>query len=380
MSKQIPTSAQPAGTCPSAFRSFADAASCPMWVAGANGEWIHFNRAWIRFTGQSPESTARHGLVASADPHDGNRVQDVFDRILREKEPYTFEYRLRRVDGSFRWVQATGAPILDPNGELLGYLGSCIDIHESKASEDSHLALQRQLVQAQKMESLGQFSVRIAHDLNNVLSVIRGHLQLLERVREDHDRFHQSASMALVGCEQGSQLIQDLLRFGSPATSERKCTDARSFVQHAIDFVRNLIDKNITFHLGAGGDRDQILIDVNQMQQVFTNLFINAQHAMNGSGNIHVSFAHRTVTAEQSSNELAPGSYVEIAVLDDGPGIPAENLSRVFEPFYTTKSVGIGTGLGLAVAYTIVKNHGGWIEASSPRDGGAKLSVILPLA
>lgn len=255
------------------FRTFADAASVLIWITGPDKKCIFFNRAWLNFTGRSLAEELEAGYSSSIHPEDLERLYPQYEQAFDERRPFAFEYRLRRHDGEYRWILDNGAPVVGSNDTFLGYIGSCADIHAIKAADQERSKLQRQLFQSQKMESLGQFSARIAHDVNNALGVIRGHMQMLERVRTSPEKYQHCIDMALVGCDQGAQLIQDLLRFGSPATTAPVNTSARALVDKAVEFVGSVIDKKIRLRTLPGGERDQVLVDENQLLQVFTNLF-----------------------------------------------------------------------------------------------------------
>jgi two-component system cell cycle sensor histidine kinase/response regulator CckA len=175
-------------------------------------------------------------------------------------------------------------------------------------------------------------------------------------------------------------MIQSLLRFGSPAASRVATVSARDFMEKTIKFLSSIVDKRVEVTLAPGQETEKVEIDENQLLQVFTNLVINAQHAMPKGGAITISIQPRDIVwgPGTSYSGVKPGRYMEIAIQDTGTGIARENLQRVFEPFFTTKEPGVGTGLGLSVAYSIVQNHRGWIEVTSPPGSGARFIVVLP--
>lgn len=236
-----------------------------------------------------------------------------------------------------------------------------------------------QVARSQRLESLGQLSGKVAHDVNNFLGVIRGHLQLLERLQNDPIRHQNSIDMALEACEHSSALLRRVLDYGSPVSPERSVLSARALIERAVEFARVILSPQIVISVEYSSNEQCIEVNASEMLQVFTNLFLNAQYEMSGGGTLTIYVEELSLASISAARPWArPGKYIAIRVKDSGRGISPQDLSKIFEPYYTTKPDGAGTGLGLSAADSIVRAHGGWMEASSSADSGAILSVVLP--
>lgn len=231
-----------------------------------------------------------------------------------------------------------------------------------------------QLINAEKLASLGRMAAGVAHELNSPLTgiVTFSHL-MMKRLPPENKQDIEDLEVIIEQANRCSKIIKGLLGFSRKTSSEKAPTDINTLAETSISLVRNQAKfHNIKFSLNPDGSIPQIVVDPNQMQQVFLNLLINAADAMSERGQI-------TVTTRQISDSASGKRFVEIEFTDTGPGIPEENLSKIFEPFFTTKPIGKGTGLGLAVSYGIIKKHGGNIFVRSDVGKGATFFVRLPV-
>lgn len=269
------------------------------------------------------------------------------------------EYRVRRPDGEIRWVRDW---VRRDGRRILGLLA---DVTEARRAREQQAALDRQMAQAQRMESLGRLASGLAHDFRNLLHVVRGHLELLERGLPPE----QCLPPARDGLDQASRLLQSLLQLARTDIPRRKVPIGR-VVEEAVALARPTLgpDVHLELHIAASPTVD---LGVPEFQQAILNLLVNAKDAVGDRGRIEV------VVSEEPDPEGRP--WAVVTVRDDGPGIAPEVLPHVFQPFFTTKPPGIGTGLGLAMVERIVHLHGGAVEAASPPSGGAEFRIRLPV-
>ncbi|MCO6430377.1 MAG: response regulator, partial [Deltaproteobacteria bacterium] len=296
-----------------------------------------------------------------------------------------------------------GTQLIDSNGKILGIL-AVMDVKtlpawepgrwilkifaaragaelERLAAEHESAVLQRKLMQAQKMEAIGQLAAGIAHDLNNALFAVAGHLQLMKMDDMNHYTLRTSIQSALSGCERASSLIGQLLCFSRQGKYNIQSVRLEQLVEETIDFLSRVIGQEIEITHLTPAQPVYIEADQAQLQQALTNLIINAKHAMPKGGIIRIEYTNRFVELPHRYNLKAlRGNFACISISDTGEGIHEDNLERIFEPFFTTKDVGTGSGLGLAMVYGIMQNHGGWIEASSEVGKGSMFTLYFPIA
>ncbi|MDE1995646.1 MAG: response regulator [Rhizobiaceae bacterium] len=236
------------------------------------------------------------------------------------------------------------------------------------------------LRQAQKMEAIGQLTGGVAHDFNNLLQVVSGNLQLLSRDVAGNEKAERRIRNALEGVERGSKLASQLLAFGRRQALEPKVVNIGRFVSGIEDMLRRTIGDGIEIEMIRGGGLWNTLIDPVQIENAVLNLAINARDAMNGSGKLTIEVGNAFLDDQYTRlhDDISAGQYVMLAVSDTGTGMPPEIVSRVFEPFFSTKPVGKGTGLGLSMVYGFVKQSGGHIKIYSEVGEGTTIKLYFP--
>ncbi len=270
-----------------------------------------------------------------------------------------------------RILRTKKIPLLDERGEPRYLLGIAEDITERRVLED-------RLRQAQKMEAVGQLAGGVAHDFNNLLTVILGNVGLsLTELPAEHPcrEFLTAAEQA---AQRAAALTRQLLGFSRRTHLEAEPINVNTCVEETVRLLRRTFDPRITLQVDLQTDLWQILADPGQMSQVLMNLCLNARDAMPVGGLLVLATANVTLTQAGSTYESRPGDFVRLEVRDTGRGMPPEVQQHLFEPFFTTKEVGKGTGLGLAMVFGIVREHGGWIEWHSEIDQGTCFAVYLP--
>lgn len=277
-------------------------------------------------------------------------------------------------DGRSIWLETNKVPLRDSQGEIVGVLGTWTDTTEKRRLEE-------QLRQSQKMEAFGQLAAGVAHDFNNLLTVITGYSDiLLMNLAEDDSR--RSAVVSIGdAAERAAALTRQLLAFSRLTVLDPRVTDLNNIVEEMDQILRRLIGGDIVCSCSLLNELHPVKVDRSQIGQVLLNLVINARDAMPYGGSLTIATQNVTIDETRAATlDLAkPGDHVMLAVSDTGIGMQEEELCRIFEPFYTTKGPGKGTGLGLAVVHGIVKQSGGSIEVISVPDAGSTFRIYLPL-
>ncbi len=255
---------------------------------------------------------------------------------------------------------------------------------ERKRAESERVRLEAKLRQAQKMEAIGRLAGGIAHDFNNILASIIGHAELAQSIchhRRDEELGEFLRDITESG-RRGQQLIGQILTFSHGGEPQRQSVDAQRLMQRVEADARLLLPEGIRLHHWYEQSGLSLMADPVQLQRVFINLVVNARDAMEGEGDVQLSLLARRGLDVVCAACQAPvrGDFVELSVADTGRGISPERLARIFEPFYTNKDIGKGTGLGLAVVHGIVHDHGGHILVDSAPGQGSRFRILLPMA
>jgi len=241
--------------------------------------------------------------------------------------------------------------------------------------------IERELAESEKFRALGQMSAGVAHDFNNILSAILGYADIALYAQEDPAGIKESLEQVLKACKRAKELVSHILAFSRHSQQERLPVQLGQIVQEALKLLRASIPSTIDIQVHIEPDSGAILADPTQIHQVLMNLCTNAQHAMeNGGGILGISVAPVEVTEKlaASHTDLQPGPYVKMCISDNGCGMDDCILNQVFEPYFTTKEKGVGTGMGLAVVHGIVKGHGGAITAYSSPGRGSSFEMYFP--
>ena len=283
------------------------------------------------------------------------------------------ETKRQRKDGAVVDVVLSVAPITDAEGRSLGSIGVMADLTQRKQ-------LQAQLVQAQKMEAVGQLAGGIAHDFNNLLTVIGGRSTLLVQRGGLSEATKRDAELISKTAERAAALTRQLLAFSRKQVLEPKPVDLNVLVGGVASMLRRLIGEHIELVIVPGSDLGHVMADPGHVEQVVMNLIVNARDALSDGGMVKIETARRDVppVVQHTQGQVPPGRYVTMSVQDTGSGMDAVTLARIFEPFFTTKKPGKGTGLGLSTVHGIVHQSGGHIGVDSAVGRGTTFTIYLP--
>ena len=295
--------------------------------------------------------------------------------IINKGEAWNETLPQKKKGGESCLIDTTISPIFDTSGALTNLLSIGRDVTKEAALEE-------QLRQAQKMESIGTLAGGIAHDFNNILGVIMGYTELSLDDVENRPETYGSLQEVLKATSRAKDMVNQILTFSRSTDVEKKIIKTIPIVKEACKFLRSSLPTTIEIRQNITAERDHILADPTQFHQILMNLCTNAGHAMKEEGGV-LDVALDEVFLQRddliSYSDLKVGTYLKLTVKDTGTGIRRENIERIFEPYFTTKGKGEGTGLGLAVVHGIVKEHGGDIKAYSEVGKGTTFYVFLPL-
>jgi two-component system, cell cycle sensor histidine kinase and response regulator CckA len=290
------------------------------------------------------------------------------------------ELILIRKDGSSFCGEVSASSMRDPQGNITGFLALVRDVSDRKKAETERAQLQSQLLQAQKMESIGRLAGGVAHDFNNMLSVILGYTELIQTQLAKEDPLLNDVLQIEKAGRRAKDITQQLLAFSRKQIIEPTLMDLNEFILSTQKGLSRLIGEDINLHFSPGENLYKIKFDRSQLDQILINLAANARDAMPQGGSLHIETSNARLDESFSRENflLTPGDYVLLAVTDTGVGMDRETLSHAFEPFFTTKDVGKGTGLGLATVYGIVIQGGGFIRADSEPGRGSTFRIYFP--
>jgi PAS domain S-box-containing protein len=286
------------------------------------------------------------------------------------------EFVFKRKDGAERIGLYSARPLEIAGEQCLIFVLQ--DTTNNRRMEEEHRRLEQQLYQSQKMDAIGQLASGVAHDFNNILMGIQGNISLLRMDAPAGDANKESLDSVEEQVKRGAHLTKQLLGFAREGKYEPKVLSVNELVRKSTEFFIET-NKQIVAEFHLQDDLYAIEADARQLEQVLLNLFINASHAMPNGGNLTINTSNLLLNQEEASRyEIKPGNYVRISVSDTGIGMDRDTLERIFEPFFTTKQKSGGSGLGLASAYGIIRNHGGAINAYSEVEKGSTFNIYLP--
>ena len=355
-------------------------------AVNASGEVVFMTEPEGVFTFVNPEFTRLYGyteaeVLGKATPRilksgfiDAAHYARFWDALLN-KRVARGEITNKTKDGQMVVVASSVSPVLNDRGEIAGYLAIQRDVTERKR-------LERQYLQAQKMEAVGRLAAGVAHDFNNLLTIINGYSDLLlERLPADDTAREPVVEIKDAG-ERATGLTRQLLAFSRQEIRTAMVLDLNVLVADSLKMLRRLIGEDVELVFAATPDLGMIKADPGQIEQVLMNLAVNSRDAMPQGGKLTIETSNFLADQDYATSHypMPPGSYVMLAVSDTGEGMDAETQARIFEPFFTTKGQGKGTGLGLATVYGIVKQSGGFAWVYSELGKGTAFKIYLPLA
>jgi len=338
-------------------------------------EWI--TDPFTRITGFDVAEINERGGASLCHPEDV-AIADRHQEALLSGQSDRVDIRIVTKDKRVRWLRVYDRPILTESGQVGRIYGAAQDITVQKQLEE-------QLLQSQKMEAIGQLAGGVAHDFNNLLTVICGYGDLLTKQPDISATGREYAQEILEAARRAAQLTRQLLAFGRRQVLQLKTVNLNDIARDLEKLLRRLIGEDVELRTAYAADLGFVKVDAGQIEQVIMNLAVNARDAMPKGGCLKIETAN--VDFDRNSPDFVPdarhvlpqgGPHVMLTVSDSGSGMDSETAARVFEPFFTTKEIGKGTGLGLAMAYGIVKQSGGDIRVYTDVGRGTTFKIYLP--
>ncbi len=352
------------------YRQIFEADLSGFYILKPGGELIMCNKVFADILGFSYVEEAI-GLNFCRFFKEPDLCSRLLDDLVDKKKLEHVEVEFTRRDGAVIHVHLNGVGRFTPQGELIEILGYLMDITRQKN-------LEAQLLHAQKMESVGTMAGGVAHDFNNLLMGILGNASLLMMdMGDDHLNFDRLKNIEQY-VKSGSDLTRQLLGFAKGGKYQVRATNLNLLIEQSMKmFART--HKNLQVHTELEKGLWPVEVDRSQIDQVLYNMYVNAWQAMENGGHLFVGTKNRVMAVhEVDTHGMKSGGYVEIEITDTGAGIAPDTLPRIFDPFYTTKERGRGTGLGLASSYGIIQSHGGYINVTSRENEGTSFFIYLP--
>jgi PAS domain S-box-containing protein len=352
----------------------------PVFYKDRDGRYLSCNSAFERFYGISRDRIAGKTVyeIASKDMADTYYRADA--ELLAHPGTQKYEGQVRSSDGVEHDVIFHKATYEGPDGDIAGMVGAIVDITDQKNAEKEKKHLEDQLRQAQKMEAIGTLAGGVAHDFNNMLSIILGYSELaLEAVDKDSPLF-SSLTEITRAAGRSADITRQLLAFARKQTISPKTLNLNETIEGLLKMLRRLIGENIDLLWAPKAGLWPVKMDPSQIDQILANLVVNARDAISDTGKISVETKNASLDDEYCVThvDFTPGDFVLLSVSDDGCGMGKETMDKIFEPFFTTKKFGEGTGLGLAMIYGIVKQNDGFIDVYSEPGTGTTFRIYLP--
>ncbi|MFA7329540.1 MAG: ATP-binding protein [Candidatus Delongbacteria bacterium] len=361
------------------LQSIYDASPDGILVADVESlRFVTANARMCQMLDRSPEEVA---ALAVPDIHPPDVLTHMLHTFTRQAEGVDMtatDVPLLRRDGTQLFTDVNAQPVT--LGDKVHLVGLFRDATERRRLEQEHNQLQERLLQSQKMESIGRLAGGVAHDFNNMLGVIVGYTDLLLRSVPAGAPHHLELQEIHNAAQRSADLTRQLLAFARKQPILPRVLDLAETVGGLLGILQRLIGEHIQLEWRADSQLWPVRMDSSQVDQILTNLCVNARDAIAGGGRIELDAVNLSLTAAQCAGwaDAQPGEFVRLCVRDTGQGMPAEVLEHVFEPFFTTKGLGQGTGLGLATVYGIVRQNHGFVRVESAPGQGTCVAVYLP--
>jgi PAS domain S-box-containing protein len=358
------------------YRSLTLASASIVWITDPDGTVAADLPTWEAFTGQDQESYRGWGWLTAVHPEDREATQAAWRRAVERKEAFYAEYRLVRNDGQYRRVTARGVPVVGPEGEVVEWVGTCVDVEDERRAAE-HLR------QAQRLEAVGSLAGGVAHEVNNMMTAVIGFGGFVLKALDSDHPHRSDVSEMVKAATRAAGITKQLLAFTRQQVLQPSVLDFNAVVSNVSRMLGSLLGADVELVTQLDHSIGRIKADPNQLEQVIVNLALNARHAMPSGGRLGLQTSSVKLDGKYLARHpgitIEEGPYVALSVTDTGEGMDAKTQARAFEPFFTTKPVGEGTGLGLSMAYGIIKQSDGYIWLYSEPGRGTTVKVYLPV-
>lgn len=364
------------------FQRIAEQNPLGIVVTDPNANIAYVNEAMCRLTGYAEsELLGKNPRVLNSGEHPPSHYRALWETITHG-DIWRGELTNRKKNGELFWTVARIAPIRDRDGNITHFVAIQEDVTEKRRIAKEKDALNEQLMQLQRIETIGTLAGGIAHDFNNVIGVIRGWAELAQRHAEGRNDILEDLDHIVKATERSAELVRKILTFSRQHEHQHKRFSLAGLVRESCDLLHSTIPASIDLRCDISTSHSDVVGDSGQVQQALINLCTNAAHAMrsnhDGVLRMQLQVGHLTKAQAELLDPTESKEWLALSVSDNGEGMDEEIARRIFEPFFTTKPVGEGTGMGLAVAFGIAKSHGGLLFADSTPGIGSTFTLLLP--
>lgn len=355
------------------FRLISESAADMIAVVDTKGQRLYNSPSYQKLLGYSQQELGNTSAFEQIHEDDRTAVVEAANEARRTGMGRTVEYRIRHKDGRWLTLESTASVVRNRDGQVEKLVIVNRDITERKQLEE-------QLNRSQKLEAIGRLSGGVAHDFNNILGLIIGYSEALQEHIPPTDPYREAVDEIQNAGKRAAALTQQLLAFSRKQVLEPRVLNLNAIIQDVEKMLRRLVGENIPIELLLAPDTPTIKADRSQIEQVILNLVVNARDAMPEGGKLIIETGDWILDRSTVLRHpyVIPGPYAMLKVTDTGCGMDAELQSHIFEPFFTTKEKGKGTGLGLATAYGVIKQSGGYIWVDSEVGKGTTFRIYLP--
>jgi PAS domain S-box-containing protein len=357
------------------FRTVANVAPVMIWMSNANKLCTFFNKGWLDFTGRTMEQELGNGWAEGVHTDDLEHCLEIYGRSFNARRPFTMEYRLRRNDNEYRWVLDIGTPRFSDDGEFLGYIGSCIDITERKQSELDHQLQNMELARVGRVALMGELAASLAHEVNNPVGAMvtnaNAGQRLIARGNVTTEELNDLLADIVADGHRAREVIEGIRNMVRKRKTIHSLVRVNEIIRDLLRIVKaDAVTRRVTLTTEIDSSAGRVMADRVQLLQVLLNLTLNAFEAMSVN---RPDARQLVITAGRTRN-----GEIVVSLRDSGPGFPSGIVDQLFEPFFSTKAE--GTGMGLAIAHSIIEAHGGTLSGENCDGGGACFTVRLPEA
>jgi PAS domain S-box-containing protein len=353
----------------------ADTAPVLIWMSGTDKLCTFFNKGWLDFTGRSLDQELGNGWADGVHAEDLAQCLKTYESAFDKREPFTMEYRLRRNDGEYRWLLDSGTPRFDAAGAFVGYIGSCIDIGDRKQTELDHQLQTMELARVGRLTLMGELAASLAHEVNNPLGAMvtnaSAGLRMIARGQMGTGELQELLADIVADGHRAREVIQGIRNMVHKRETSHSLIGMNEVIRDLLRIVRaDAMARKVSLVAEIDANAGVVRGDRVQLLQVLLNLTMNAFEALS----VIRLDARRVVIRAERVND----GKICVSVRDGGPGFPPGIVDHLFEAFFSTKAE--GTGMGLAIARSIIDAHGGTLSGKNCDDGGALFTVCLPEA
>jgi two-component system, cell cycle sensor histidine kinase and response regulator CckA len=356
------------------YRTLIESIPDIIYTLELDGSLSYISPRWKKILGHDESEVLGRFFIEFAPPEDHLFLVRVFKDVRNQKKNVeNVHWHYIRKDGVSRFFLGSAAPLYDEEGRVTGMIGIARDVTD-------HKRLEEQLLQSQKMESIGNLAGGIAHGFNNLLGGILGYATFAKRKLSNRDKIYQSIEAIERSAQRAAELTKQLLGFARRGKYQVRPIDCNALIGEIALILQRTIDPRIAIEVDPDPLLSLIEGDEAQIQQALMNICLNARDALPKGGSLKIASRNQRMIPDQAFRQrgMKEGSYIRLTISDTGTGMSPEVRERIFEPFFTTKAKGQGTGLGLSMVYGIIQNHGGMIEVQSQPGRGSTFAVFLP--